>query len=204
MWTKLQEASLTVQSAYGPLNLKTDLPDRLWNSDFETLCVIENHGQGDTMISPRSAAKYGLWMVLALYEITLITSRCRCIDCRYLSTVIQSRCDPKVLTSILQDVISNIEDKNLDPVRYRDWLTHVNSFFRGIEDLLCSLADGSYPIESKKYIWMGEVARAQIRQLIKWLEEPGGIPSSEEVNEARKRILKSLADSMNVFPNILV
>lgn len=172
MWKTLQAASLTVQCSHGPLNLETVLPVKLWNIDFEILCAIGNNGQGDTMISPQSAVKYGLWMFLALYEIARITSRCWCTDCRGTSAVIQLEYDPNLVASVLQDVVSTMEDKNEDFVVYGDRLARVLSC-----DLLCFLADDEYPMELNELGWMFGPVRAQIRQLIRLLMEREGIPN---------------------------
>lgn len=171
VWIKLQEASL-IEPLEPTLEWyrKTpayELHDKDCNIAFKTLCAIGNHGQGDTTISPHSAIEYDIWMVLALYEITLITSRCWCIYCRHLFTVIRSKSDPKVLASILQDVVSITEDKNLDPVLYGDWLSQVGSCFRSILNHLSLSAIGKCPTESMKFDWMGYLVRAQNRLLTK-------------------------------------
>ena len=151
------------------------------------------------MISPQSVVGYGLWMVLALDQINIFTTRCWCTDCQYLSTLIQSNFDPKVLAVILEVVVSIAEDKNLDSLLYGGWLTRVNSFSRDIQYLLDILGHSRYPVESADLALMEEVARAQIRQLIKWLAERDGISSSREVNETCKRIISSLAEVMSMF-----
>ena len=198
---------MTVLSAFGLLKLETDLHDTSWNVVFETLCGIGNQGQRDTKASPQIVVKYGLWMALVVYEIKTFRARCWCPDCRYLSRVIQPKFDPKALASILQDVVSITEDKNLDPVLFGDWLTQVLSCVRIIQDLLCFLADDAddqYPMELKEFDWMGEVARAQIRRLTKWLDPLGEIQRSGEENEARKQIMGSLFTGLEPLINDIV